>query len=275
MCGGIAGINSIGNIVNCYTTEDTIIIASNTVNGKAGGIVGWNHSAISGCYNLATVRSEAHAGGIVGISEHQGIVDRDKRKIQNCYNRGDIVSSGGCAGGIVGAGTDVEIYYCYNTGDVTGATFGGGISGGISPQNYTAIVKNTYNTGYIYASEDTSIVGGILGGTDAGEVEISNSYNEGRIAKAKYSGGIVGQLLSSASDGDPIVSKCYYKTGSADVAFDWAVMEDGAYASGDIAGSGEVTSSMPTILSIVNVGSAYTSDTKNINDGYPILRWQV
>lgn len=269
--GGISGRND-GTINNCYTKESSSVVNA----GHVGGITGYNCGAIRNCYNYATVRSSnddryGYAGGIAGSSMPGG---ENECEFKNCYNRGN-VQSVKCAGGIIG---DVNGQYnttnisnCYNTGNIRGNTCVGGIAGDIAglDTTTTVVIRNTYNLGNVssYTDSTNCYIGGVCGSISR-YFEIYNSHNEGNIGTGKYSGGIIGYSEGDIStSGSKVVSNCKYKQGSSTQGF-------GQRKGGteDITGQTVVTTSMPNILTVL--GSGFKSDSRNINNGYPILSWQ-
>ena len=169
ICGNISGTNSSIQIINCITTA---IINGD---GCAGGIVG----SVSGTYtNL---------------------------RVQNCINYGNV--KGSDAGGIVGYCYYIEIYNCYNEGEIVGVNKSNGYNGAggiIGTGMRRIIIKNSYNKGNI---KGISKGGGIIGYNDWGEVTLENCYNIGMVSGATL-GGIAGRLFLS---NDMLTTKnCFY-----------------------------------------------------------------
>lgn len=141
--------------------------------GRAGGLVGEASQTSTlkmyACYNTGEIRSYSNVvGGLVGVV---GTIPNDKKTheavannvstIAYCYNKGNVIAgyqqflggvhpgtsginfNGTSAGGLVGVAVQLEINYCYNTGDVT--TYG------LSAQ------------GFSYAATYQVRMGGILG----------------------------------------------------------------------------------------------------------------
>lgn len=141
--------------------------------GRAGGLVGEASQTSTlkmyACYNTGEIRSYSNVvGGLVGVV---GTIPNDKKTheavannvstIAYCYNKGNVLAgykpglggvhpgtsginfNGTSAGGLVGVAVQLEINYCYNTGDVT--TYG------LSAQ------------GFSYAATYQVRMGGILG----------------------------------------------------------------------------------------------------------------
>lgn len=165
--------------------------------------------------------------------------NRAKPTFINCINNGNVSTTGsstsnkvsGIVGGIIGklhsygnltnAGGEVEVNGCYNTGNVTGDYYVGGILGlATGPYYGQPTLKNCGNTGNVTANamctNATNIgvhAGGILGGVQTwntnskGRVQINiwNCYNNGDVLYAKadapkpYVGGIIGEGWTQVS----------------------------------------------------------------------------
>lgn len=192
-------------------------ITGKIISGRyAGGIVcnaAGGNCKIENCYNKADIVAEdatSIARGTAGIcgTLHEGI-------ISNCYNIGTIEGNS-CIGGIVGGTNNATIENCYNEGNIisngskayTGA---GGIAGMMS--NNTNIVKNCYNKGNVYG-KGTASSGGILGRSRSGgscNLTIINCSNLKEIMSESTAGGIAGGL-STANASSLLIAKilnCY------------------------------------------------------------------
>jgi hypothetical protein len=119
------------------------------------------------------------------------------------------VTSGDCAGGVIGAvidGTEGSaVGYCFNAGTVSGTgdgTFAGGIVGWcLGGDNSSAIVTYCRNTGSVsngYGPTDVSYTGGITGAITA--TGVLNCYNSGYISGDGPTGGIVGLVDGGAGN---------------------------------------------------------------------------
>ena len=84
---------------------------------------------------------------------------------------------GGIAGRSHGDGAVVNIYNCYNKGNVKGSTSAGGI-GGI-PYGVNWLI-NCYNSGTIEGTESETYVGGVVGFAYASS-HLRNCYNIGKV----------------------------------------------------------------------------------------------
>ncbi|OTG65377.1 GLUG motif-containing protein, partial [Acinetobacter silvestris] len=91
-------------------------------------------------------------------------------------------------GGLVGQSTNHSlIENVFNTGTVTGYGTVGGLVGG----NFDGgIIKNAYATGNVHGEQNSTYVGGLVGGNDAGSLE--NVYATGNVDGSEIVGGLVG-----------------------------------------------------------------------------------
>ena len=201
-CGGLIGsmTGTETYIDNCYNSGDIIFAGvedlldgmtysvydsfdSQSVGGIAGNIS--KKLVITNSYNTGKLYGPvSYMAGLVGVSSPYN----NESRMENCFNTGDIAGKD-YVGGLVGTGPAMN--KSYNTGKITifGSIRGGGLVG------YEAgNVTNVYNLGDIYLTGklgDSGQVGGICASCNT----IRNSYNRGNIyAKynASYIGGITG-----------------------------------------------------------------------------------
>ena len=170
-----------GGLVGTYQSQNSgEILISRCWNGaevqgrNAGGIVGEKASQVRNCYNVGEVNGSYSAGGIVGSMANE---------VEECYNNG-AVTSGFMAGGIMGGvlNGDASVRNCYNTGNVSSSganapaslpgNFVGGIVGFIWNGEHT--MSNCYNVGLV--SSDIREPGGLVG----------NFGNSGIVENAYY-----------------------------------------------------------------------------------------
>ncbi len=157
-------------VISDCSNEGVIKSGTHTVGGISGAITGF--TTISGCYNVAPVTALNSVGGIVGGSTVVSAV------IDNCWNSGAIsatgtgtgayttATSGIAAGGIAGRAQG-KYSYCYNLGEVKGATYVGGIAGqptkGTSATACGTQVLDCYNAGALSSTVGTGEVGNLIG----------------------------------------------------------------------------------------------------------------
>lgn len=258
---GIAAINE-GTIENCHNKGATINITGTP--GAGGGIVARNTGNMLYCSNSSNIINEnaKYVGGIAGA--------HDSGKISNCYNTGNIKAEaiiGGIAGSIK---KNTIIEYAYNSGNIVGEkdeNNGNDTNlGGICGLCFGKILA-CYNAGTIEIAGLNG--GGIVGNVSnshGGDAGIFNCYNVGII---ENKGSILGNI-SGGSYGP--VKNCYFSREITDL--------DGVSntnENSDIEVYKKSLSYMRTRKFVNDLNKdeeSFTMDT-GINNGYPILKWQV
>ena len=178
--------------------------------------------------------------------------------IKNSYNVGNITSNDKQFGaGIIGylGYKTSTIENCYNLGNLSVGIQSGGIVGGLQ-----GLVENTYNIGNITGNSDR---GGIVGQvfTETSPV-IKNNYNIGIINNG---GGIIDAYYGDKND--YLIQNNFYLQGSANYGVSFLQSNTGAEPLSQ--------EEMPSVISVINGDNAFVEDTNNINNGYPILKWQA
>ncbi|MGI6721142.1 MAG: hypothetical protein ACOX4I_01080 [Anaerovoracaceae bacterium] len=168
-------------------------------------------------------------------------------------------SIGGIVGKIGKTNNGALIENCANYCDVSN-TDSKGVGGIVGASWNGGKVSNCYNAGAI-SSTYSNPTGGIVG---SNEIDIENCYNVGTIkAPAGYA-----MAIGTENGGSFTVTNCYWLQGSAaDGGFFSRTKE---YATVELTEAEMKADTMPAML-----GDAYAADTDNINNGYPILKWQV
>ncbi|MBE6679207.1 MAG: hypothetical protein E7598_01645 [Ruminococcaceae bacterium] len=186
--GAVAGCTN--KITNCKNYGNIEVTAKTAANNNSGGIIGFaglqlstvDGSAIEvkNCYNEGTITTDNRSGGIVGYAN--GGSASEMLIIDGCYNAGTIQATGLYNAGILGVAR-ATVKNCYNSGNISGSTFIGGIAGFVSGTfnifnyNYTdATVTATGTTsignafgGYASNSSSTSAAN-YYSGTDNGDI---------------------------------------------------------------------------------------------------------
>ncbi len=204
--GGIAGYISVSTIDNCV--NNARIIGSRYV----GGLVGYTSDSVSSYISNSTNNGEvsddnatsdknSYVGGLAGM--FQGLYG----SITNSGNTGSVTNSYEYTGGVSGTNRYTTIDNCYNTAEVKGAKYCGGITGHLySSSAYDTGIINSFNSGSVYINITTNsyYVGGLAGLSYASRV--ANSYNIGSVGNSysRVTGGLVGWSWTSAS-----VTACY------------------------------------------------------------------
>jgi len=230
-CGGIAG--------NANCTAITDCIAAGEADGAcAGGIVGdlspWkNVTTVENCIsemNVLASGMESMAGGIAGyvcLQQWSNMINFETTKgdgdilITSCENHstvgngendygGGIVGSVGCFNSGV---SNLTVADCVNTGEITAATYGGGIIAdvGTGPEGGVT-VKDSTNEGEIHCG---GYAGGVLGYHIPGLVScvITDCQNTGFVEGGVSAGGMTGGvfLFTTLIDEENMAPLCIEK----------------------------------------------------------------
>ncbi|HHX14355.1 MAG TPA: hypothetical protein GX726_05320 [Clostridiales bacterium] len=261
VCGILRAGGTICDVINYAQVEAADVtnvggiagFAGTPVGGAGDGIYTANPSGyntfILRCGNEATIHGYYKLGGIVG---------ENAATVMYCYNHGYILphmhGSGGGWGGIAGrngnnnaAVEEAVIAYCYNTAmitnngknDVEDETIKG--YGGIVGMGYGAHgrceIYNCYNIGPIPVGRNN--YNSIASGTEGlCSVAVRNNYS------------LISPQINNYSDYDR----------EKGVQVTEADFKKPTYGDDDI---------------LTLLGPYYTADTTNINNGFPILRWQA
>ncbi|MBR4013224.1 MAG: hypothetical protein IKJ00_02915, partial [Clostridia bacterium] len=179
--GGILGYADSSYETTIENCTNKVPVSYNNADNKThiGGIVGYGNSplALLNCYNSGNVTSSDIAGGIVGRVAA-------KTAITYCGNTADVVATSSTSGwayyggGILGyeGGKEVDISYCYNTGNIKFNLYGGGIAGRI--HNTLSDIIGCYNSGTVELW-NTSVNNPKLG-------QIAHIGNHGTLANNYY-----------------------------------------------------------------------------------------
>lgn len=242
-------LTNVGTIQN-LNISGTMQTISKYGNHTAGIAVS-NLGIIRKCINNVVITSSGPTGGIV--ANNSGV-------IMQCANIVQIYAYSGNVGGITGANTG-EIKECYNTGNIIAPAdaCAGGITG-----TGAHMIYNCYNRGNISA---TSAVGGITGVVNGsyrpGSAKYTyNSYNTGSLSGNKYVGHITGRDNYGCSSASV---NCYTTNATA------SNLNAGMYSENVWLEDGKKIDSNGNIVDNLNDDRSI----KYINDGYPILKWQV
>ena len=182
------------------TNKGQISLSASNGNSAAGGIVGASRFSatgivsinLNGCNNAASV-SAPKCAGMMGYTQHSNFT------ALNSENSGNITAtSSGIAGGMVGqmAGTnkDAKFESCVNSGACVGK-YAGGVVGYINSGYGQSFVGCSNSGNMSGASYTGGIIGGI-GGYKSGETVFSYCSNSGEIKDtANFAAGIAGYLV--------------------------------------------------------------------------------
>lgn len=293
--GGISGYAENCTLTNCKNTGDwnCFIYGSQNYHSDPlfGGIVGCaQNTIIKRSYNSGNLcaQMESYKGG--AAENCGGIVGTMTGcTIQECYNSGKIVSSTKTTstspaysylGGIVGK-TSWDISYtpslielCYNTGDIvanvstTSYSYGkclkGKIGGMVGSSGWFLKINACYNRNNITISgqydsskNSQSYMAGIIGEI-VGNDTISNSYTATSLVRSNPDVNTYGTLSASVGYNCILTNAHYISTTAADQIQGTA--QDAEYMKSE------------AFVDQLNENGAYfRMDTKNENEGFPIL----
>lgn len=273
--GGYKGLfgNNEGTVKN-FNLEGSIGAQSAYITSGAdniGGAAGYNNGTVKGVNAAVSVYVKTGniyaVGGVAGQNGAEGVIEQ-------CVNTAYIEGTK-CAGGIAGRSYGI-IRECVNTGEIKGNGGGkdgiGGICGLAGNKSDTCAnlkITDCYNTGVI-SNNNGRWHGGIAGFADD-NIYLQNCYDIGEI-KAGYSWNwnpIIGHTDTADSGKGAIDTICNNysleglnygdKTASSQPNTVGIIKTESEFKTEDMAGL---------------LGSSWTMDSYNINDGYPVLKWQ-
>ena len=258
--GGIVGATSGNDCSAAITIQGCENYGAVTANsGKAGGIAGApdDNAVITDCLNAGNVSGTNAVGGIAGDTNYQ------TQRIERCYNAGTI--TGSTVGGIVGTNRGATIDSCYNRGTVIVKgdeeyRYGGGIMGQQGS-------SNIYNSNGIYADP------------------VTNCYNVGTVSCDKmtdktYLGAATGTFFRDFNDkpaSDFSVTIGEFEVYALEGTCDKITANAGAYSAVVSANkmAFKTAAELKADAMLTTLGDAFKKDAGNINNGYPVLVWQV
>lgn len=268
---------SMGLFANTSQTFElrNLTIESGEITGlmAVGAFVGVNDGLVENCVNKANVSCfYYYAGGITGVNFENGTV-------RHCTNYGYILAGSGGSNGMSAAGVTGCNYNlveeCANYGDVETAGIG---AGGIVELLEGGIVRNCFNKGAIKGPER---LGGIIGESlgRGGNCEVYNCYNAGTIdAEAVMTGAILGFAFSFNSN--KLTIKDVYNNSDLFSGSSWGEATDYMGNFNLTEAKFMTTDEMKADDFVTKLNSLsgsdetiWTADSKNINDGYPILSY--
>lgn len=305
--GGLVGALRLSgpaiSIENCKNYGDVYVTARNnysTIN--VGGIVGSTFSngctvaiTIQGCENHGAVTANfGQAGGIAGAPDDNAI-------ITDCLNAGNVsaissVKVNGynlCAAGIAGTThyQTQRIERCYNAGTITGST-----AGGVVGTNSGATIDSCYNRGAVIVKGDVEYRygGGIMGQQISSNIynsngiyadPVTNCYNVGTVSCDKmtdktYLGAATGTFFRDFNDKPASDFSVYigeFEVYALEGTCDKITGNAGAYSAVVSANkmAFKTSAELKADAMLTTLGDAFKKDAGNINNGYPVLVWQV
>ena len=230
-------------------------------------------------YSKGTIRNLTVYGEVNGKGTYTGGIAayQNGGSLTNCGSYVSVSSNynGGEVGGIAGYAYGASFTACFNAGTLTGSKQQGGIAGvAYGTSNFT----NCYNVGTMVKGENVTessssyaFSAGIVGLTnDYATVTLENCYNAGNVDSGYTRiGALVGQAGKSTT-----IRNSYYLNNVNKVCASYYSNEVPA----DISATACAAEEFKAVDMLDNLGSAYKADGTldcAINDGYPVLSWQV
>ena len=235
--------------------------------GFGGHFDGGGH-IISGLYIRSTANWTEYTGrnrGLFGIIDAQGVVEN-----VGVYG---YVYAQRSVGGIAGKNSGT-IRGCFNAADIY-ATDSKGVGGIVGANWNNGTVTDCYNVGSVTSTYISGSAGGIAG---ENEYRIERCYSVGTVKSPFNAGGIVGSDkhtgggASAGAVGTGVCYDCYYLTGTVigeyagGIGFEAADAENTVYEV-----DAETLRGVPEAL---NRKHMFKKAESNVNDGYPLLKWQ-
>lgn len=201
-----------------------------------------------------------------------------------------VITGGELTGGLVGQMNGGTLQCCYSLATInSGSSFGTG--GLVAVASHESVIDRCYFAGEVNGNSD---VGGIVGTAQYG-CDITNCYNAGVINAPNgwFVGGIVGSAYDTgtliancynigevnAADGfmskpEPIVGDAEYKVTLQNCYF----LDNGKFEEkSGVVKKSEADLKSEAMLTLLNAGGEtenWQADTKNLNNGFPVLAWQ-
>ena len=240
--GVIAGKNN-GTIENV-----SVLLSSDIVLDKLGGVVGENHGTMTQVYSYGDVSESTigHLGGIVKVNFGN---------LSQCFSEMNLIGSQNIGGIAASNSTSGTISECESAVSITGTT--GNNIGGIADTN-SGTIENSFfsNSGEIVLADSNNVAG--IAGSNSGT--ISNTYSAGSIYVASDSPTTIPKGIAN---GTGTIQNSYYLQNS--------VMYNFGEASGAFLGitTPTCTTSTTSTFTFKTVNSSGSSalNNKSYNDG--------
>lgn len=235
------------------------------------------------CYGLfygagisGIIKNLSVSGSITGTSNTGGIVGVNSGKIENCLSKMNITANGQRVGGIAGNNSGGTISGCVNIAFVSNFFNSTNINkenlalGGIAGQN-SGIIEFCYNMAAVSSTGTSNNGFGNIGGiTGSNTGTIKHCYNAGIVSYADTSGKSTAAAITDNNSSGTILNSYYLDTscvnGVSTGNSDNVQLKDSESMK---------NSSFVIALNSGNSEGPFNADEDiNINDGYPVLKWQ-
>lgn len=208
--------------------------------------------ALFGYVNGGTVKNLTVSGSVKGAGYTAGIIGQlaGASSVENCVNKANITGSTN-VGGIIGrveTSSAKTVNACANFGEITGSSYVGGLVGNLY---YAISLKNSYNRGNVTVTTSSGYAGGIAGGVEDSAASATNCYTTGTVT------------------GNSDVMPAFGKKSSGSIANCYYLDTLGTDSNATSKTSDELKALAATL------GEAFIAAPADINDSYPIFRWQI
>lgn len=176
-------------------------IENTNAEGVVGAVCGENYGRVEHCENEAEVRGAGCVGGLVGHMQSDPATTTITL-IARCQNLGAVISTGACAGGIVGRNSNAKVVDSDNVGPIIGK---GDYAGGIVGLNGGSI-RNCENLAPI---QGRAYAGGIAG-ANKGNGTFNEVSNQAPI-RAETIGEIVGEDRTNQLVDEDTLQELYHR----------------------------------------------------------------
>ncbi|KAA6335523.1 hypothetical protein EZS27_016256 [termite gut metagenome] len=160
----------------------------------------------SGNINITGTSTSSYVGAFVGNIPSSAVAG----EIIGCSNAANITTDSGCAAGICGYVSNINIKFtaCANSGNINGGT--GARVGGIVNSN-SSIITACYNTGTITGGQYTGGVAGYFGST----TRLYATFNTGTVVSSNVDkGAVCGRYTANLVDTQ--IVNCFYDAASCE-----------------------------------------------------------
>ena len=273
VAGVICGRNK-GNIINCGSSGNLNITDNGVKSNYGAGITGQAMGIVERCFSKTNIDISSNNSSSINIAGIAGALTEGY--IKACYNIGTMninlnADISIVVGGISGNNSK-KVEYCYNTGNInlistSQTTKLMQIGNIVGLTNANAETNNCFNIGQINLNllndNETIYIGNIVGDTYRGN--ISNCYNVGEIKLNYIAIQKIGQIAGRAHSS--IFNDCF------------GIIEKNITVIGSVETENTINNvvlieknGISNILEVI--GEDFENDSENINQGYPILKWE-
>ena len=254
---GLFGYAGTDSKISNLTITDSKIEASGSNRGKYVGAIAGTAYDIENCHvtDSVTVTGSSYVGGVAGSVNNS---------ITASSNAGTVTATANRAGGVTGSvqsDKTTAMTECYNSGSVTGATLVGGLVGDLYSGG---TISDCYNTGTVTATATSGVAGGLTGNFRS------------RVIKNAYT-----SITPSAANAGSVAGKLEWDKGqrTLDQVFvpqsELNTVGKETYNCTIQTGDAQKKTAEELKALADTLGDKFAEDSENINQGYPILKWQA